>query len=74
MPAPEPELGLVATEELVNELTKRFEALVITTLQDTTKEVTVRDCRFHGNLFTCIGLVDVLREELKDLVVYKEEI
>lgn len=58
------DLTLIPTNDLVQELINRHDAVVLTGIKYTTKEEYVTFRIYHGNRFTCAGLIGIMSNML----------
>jgi hypothetical protein len=64
------DLSLVPTEEMINELQKRFDHIVFTALkiQDSRNNyIALR--RFNGHRIVCIGILDLMKKIILDIEI-----
>lgn len=65
-PRAEPDLALVSTDDLIGELERRHDALVVARMRqhDGSGRAEVLQS-YNGNFWTCLGLVDALQVRMR---------
>lgn len=68
-----PDLSLVSTDELIVELEKRHEALLVVQLREIKKGATDVTYSYYGGIVTCIGLAECAKRSLMKAQAPEEE-
>lgn len=67
------ELGLLPTEELVNEILKRFDDAIFVGVQRQSEQSGVTASYFAGDLYACLGLSIIAQNHLSGVLLSHAE-
>lgn len=60
------DLALVSTDELLDELVRRHDAMIFAAYQDRTDELSMYSRRWHGGNIPCLGLARFVSLRIED--------
>ncbi len=66
-------IGLIPTDDIINELERRCDALCIAMYKNKGNNVGETDCIWRGGLYQCQGIIENLRMDLRDEIVKSRE-
>ena len=64
------EIELTSTQELIDEIAKRFDCYIFYGTKRNTKDVDIYVSRYGGGKPACVGLCDLLKD---DIIIHKRE-
>ena len=68
MATPKPDLELIDTQALIDELTKRFDGAVFCGIRDATKTTWMSQTKLEGNPIACLAAGQLLQAKIADKI------